>query len=44
MLAYNAGAHRIDDYLAGRGRPLKQETVDYLPRVLDAFQRVKRGA
>ncbi|WP_367116319.1 peptidoglycan DD-metalloendopeptidase family protein [uncultured Lamprocystis sp.] len=44
VLAYNAGAHRIDDYLAGRGQPLKQETVDYLPKVLSAFQRVNRGA
>ena len=44
VLAYNAGADRIDDYLAGRGKPLKQETVDYLPKVLDAFQHVDRGA
>jgi murein DD-endopeptidase MepM/ murein hydrolase activator NlpD len=44
VLAYNAGADRIDDYLAGRGKPLKQETVAYLPKVLDAFQHVDRGA
>uniref|UniRef100_UPI0025FD6471 peptidoglycan DD-metalloendopeptidase family protein n=1 Tax=uncultured Thiodictyon sp. TaxID=1846217 RepID=UPI0025FD6471 len=44
VLAYNAGTDRIDDYLAGRGKPLKQETVDYLPKVLHAFQHVDRGA
>ncbi len=44
VLAYNAGTDRIDEYLAGRGKPLKQETVDYLPKVLHAFQHVDRGA
>ena len=44
VLAYNAGTERIDDYLAGRGKPLKQETVDYLPKVLYAFQQVDRDA
>jgi conjugal transfer mating pair stabilization protein TraG len=44
VLAYNAGPHRIEEYLAGRGKPLKQETLDYLPKVLDAFRHVDRSA
>ncbi|WP_365304609.1 lytic transglycosylase domain-containing protein [uncultured Thiodictyon sp.] len=40
IMAYNAGPQRIENYLAGRGKPLKQETVDYLPKVTDAFRRV----
>ncbi|HYN79424.1 MAG TPA: lytic transglycosylase domain-containing protein [Lamprocystis sp. (in: g-proteobacteria)] len=44
VMAYNAGPHRIQDYLAGAGRPLKQETLDYLPKVEAAFRRVNRAA
>lgn len=40
IMAYNAGPQRIENYLAGRGKPLKQETVDYLPKVASAFRRV----
>jgi soluble lytic murein transglycosylase-like protein len=43
VMAYNAGPHRIEEYLAGRGKPLKQETLDYLPKVADAFRRVHRS-
>jgi conjugal transfer mating pair stabilization protein TraG len=43
VMAYNAGPHRIATYLAGRGKPLKQETLDYLPKVSAAFRRVGRA-
>ncbi len=43
VMAYNAGPHRIEEALAGRGKPLKQETLDYLPKVANAFQQVNRG-
>ena len=40
VMAYNAGPQRIQNYLAGIGRPLKQETLDYLPKVEAALRRV----
>jgi soluble lytic murein transglycosylase-like protein len=40
VMAYNAGPHRIEAYLSGDGPPLKQETLDYLPKVEEALRRV----
>ncbi|WP_295385987.1 conjugal transfer protein TraG N-terminal domain-containing protein [uncultured Thiodictyon sp.] len=44
VMAYNAGTQRIEDYLAGQGKPLKQETIDYLPKTVEAFRRVNGHA
>jgi hypothetical protein len=43
IMAYNAGDNRIQNYLAGEGPPLKQETIDYLPKVAGALRRVNPG-
>ena len=43
IMAYNAGDNRIRNYLAGEGAPLKQETIDYLPKVAGALRRVNAG-
>jgi soluble lytic murein transglycosylase-like protein len=43
IMAYNAGDNRIQNYLAGEGPPLKQETIDYLPKVAGALRRVNVG-
>jgi conjugal transfer mating pair stabilization protein TraG len=44
VMAYNAGPRRIAEYLAGNGPPLKQETLDYLPKVEAALRRVNGNA
>lgn len=41
VMAYNGGAGRIKNYLAGKGDPLKKETVDYFPSI--AKRAVKYG-
>ena len=43
VMAYNAGDGRIEKFLVGEGKPLKQETIDYLPKVAGALQRVRVG-
>jgi len=43
VMAYNAGPRRIEEYLVGRGKPLKQETLEYLPKVSAAFRHVGRA-
>lgn len=38
LMAYNAGQKRIDDYLAGTGKPLTDETLNYPGKVLSYYQ------
>ena len=43
VMAYNAGDNRIQNYLKGEGKPLKQETIEYLPKVANALRRMNVG-
>ncbi|WP_162505853.1 lytic transglycosylase domain-containing protein [Candidatus Arsenophonus triatominarum] len=44
LMAYNAGQGRIDNYLAGKGQPLKQETLDYPQKVLENYHQIVQQA
>jgi soluble lytic murein transglycosylase-like protein len=43
LAAYNAGPGRIQNWLAGRGKPLAQETIDYMrkaPRMANYYRSI----
>lgn len=44
LMAYNGGMGRIDNYLAGKGKPLAQETTEYPGKVADYFQKLTQMA
>ncbi|MGC6389646.1 lytic transglycosylase domain-containing protein [Ewingella sp. S1.OA.A_B6] len=44
LMAYNGGMGRVDNYLAGKGKPLAQETVQYPDKVADYYQQLTQMA
>lgn len=44
LMAYNGGMGRVDNYLAGKGKPLTQETVQYPGKVADYYQQLQQMA
>lgn len=44
LMAYNGGMGRVDNYLAGKGKPLAQETVEYPGKVADYYQQLQQMA
>lgn len=44
LMAYNGGMGRIDDALKGKGKPLKQETLQYPGKVADYYQQLSQMA
>lgn len=37
LMAYNGGMGRVDNHVAGKGKPLKQETVEYPDKVMNNY-------
>ncbi|HGI5916510.1 TPA: lytic transglycosylase domain-containing protein [Yersinia enterocolitica] len=44
LMAYNGGMGRIDNHLAGKGEPLKPETIEYPGKVLGYYEQMSQYA
>lgn len=44
LMAYNGGMGRIDNHLAGKGKPLKPETIEYPGKVLGYYEQMSQYA
>lgn len=44
LMAYNGGMGRIDNHLAGKGKPLKPETMEYPGKVLGYYEQMSQYA
>ncbi|ATM86682.1 lytic transglycosylase domain-containing protein [Yersinia frederiksenii] len=44
LMAYNGGMGRVDNHLAGKGKPLKPETIEYPGKVLGYYEQMSQYA